>query len=132
MSTITLFLYVSTLKSKDGTRKFRKVSTKAIFNGENGEEVTKYVDVRFTEDAFKGSPISEKDLKRGKLTVDASKVGLPIKWEITKDENGKDVYPVCWIRGGIVKFEEVPYNVNQSRFVCDESSTEEVELDDIE
>lgn len=104
---VELFIYSKKMKTKDG-RSFISRSTKYNFlDGENGQRKVHYAKVLFCgEKCFEGSNLKEKDITRGILTVDASQVNIPDKWEVTKDENGKDVYPVCKIFGGIAKFEE--------------------------
>jgi len=129
---VELMLYTRKKQSKDG-RKFTSYSTKYNFKEEGKEErVTHYVTVKFTEDAFEGSPVQKNDIKRGKLTIDSQFVGIPDKWEITKNDKNEDVYPVCWIRGGIKKFtpiaKEHEFHFNTEDVIEEESELpEEVE-----
>lgn len=107
MSEVKIAIYSRIHTTKDG-RKFTIHSTKYQFRNEDGTRTKRYIRVKFTDDAFKDSPVQLKDIKRGILVVDSKFVGCPDKYEITKDKNtGKDVYPICWIRGGIKSYEEV-------------------------
>lgn len=73
----------------------------------------RWIDMRFTQDAFdtdkyEGCKISKvMDLKTGTLFVKADYVDAPSVYKVTKDENGKDVYPSVWVRGGIVGFQKL-------------------------
>ena len=103
---VKIAIYSSKRKTTDG-RKFTTYSTKYAFLNEDGSRTKRYIQVMFTDDAFKDAPIQKKDITRGYLIVDGENVGCPDKYEITKDpKTGKDVYPTCWIRGGIKSFEE--------------------------
>ena len=125
---VELMIFTRKRESKDG-RKFTSYSTKYNFREDGKEErVSHYVTVKFTQDAFEGSNVKLSDIKRGKLTVDASQVGIPDKWEITKDEKtGKDKYPECWIRGGIVSFKEIAKE-HEFHFDTEDIIEEESEL----
>lgn len=114
---VELFIYSRPMKSKDGKKKWVKYSTKASFrmvdvdaDGKrtvSKEWVPHFIDVKFTDDAFEGSTVKLSDVKRGILKVSADKIGCPDVYEVTVDEKGNKVYPVCFIRGGIDSFTPV-------------------------
>lgn len=124
---IKLFIYSKKMKT------FTKYSTKALFRikDENGkwldERVEKFIDVKFTNDAFEGSSVKLTDIKRGLLSVDPKMVGCPDVWEVT-EEDGKKVYPTCYIRGGIASFVPVEKE-HQFHFVTEDTNEVEVEED---
>ena len=91
---------------------------------QNGEPKKHYVTVKFRKDV----DVSAFG-KRGILTVSDKDLSAPIIYEITKDENGNDVYPTIWIRGynDYVRSSKSP--VTQSMFLLDEEDTEEVEFE---
>ena len=125
---VELMIFTRKRESKDG-RKFTSYSTKYNFKEDGKEErVSHYVTVKFTQDAFEGSEVKLSDIKRGKLTVDSSQVGIPDKWEVTQ-KDGKDVYPTCYIRGGIVKFtpivKEHEFHFNTEDIIEEESELPE-------
>ena len=104
---VELFIYSKKVKLKDG-RSFIRRSTRYNFKEEDGTRKVHYVEVKFTDDAFKDSPVKLEDIKRGILTVDGSNVGITDKWKVElDDETGKEKYPVCFIRGGIKSFTPV-------------------------
>ena len=124
---VELMIYTRQKKSQTGN-KFTSYSTKYNFLEDGKEErVSHYVTVKFTENAFDGSPVKKADIKRGKLVVDASSIGCPDKWEILKNDKGEDVYPVCWIRGGIKKFTPIAKE-HEFHFNTDDVIEEESEL----
>lgn len=84
-------------------------------NGNYQGKKGKWLDVKFTREAFKDSETvkSVDDLKTGDLYVYATKIQAPSKYEITK-KDGKDVYPVIYIKGGIIGF--IPYTPSQEAF----------------
>lgn len=137
---IELFVYSQIKTTKDG-KKFTKYSTKADFfmvdtdvneKGEavrtvSKERVPHFIDIAFTEDAFETSKVKKSEITRGILTVDASKVGLPDEYEITT-KDGKKVYPLCWIRGGMEKF--TPKTKEHEFHFILEEDTNEVEIDE--
>lgn len=130
---VELFVYSQNKTTKDG-RKFKTYSTKAEFfmvneDGKRTSELaSRFIEVKFTDDAFENSSLALKDIKRGKLLVDGSYVGLPETYEIKIDENGKKIYPACWIRGGIKSFTPVEKQ-HVFRFVLEED-TNEVDLEE--
>ena len=104
---VKIAIYSRTQKSTDG-RKFTTYSTKYAFRNEDGTRTKRYIQVKFSKDAFDGSNLSLKDIKRGYLRVDGQMVGCPDKYEIIVDpKTMKKTYPVCWIRGGIKGYEEL-------------------------
>lgn len=127
---IELFIYS---KKMDGG-KWTKYSTKATFRikDENGkllpERVEKFIDVKFTKDAFNGSSVKESDIKRGLLSVDPKMIGCPDVYEIELDKDDKKIYPTCYIRGGIASFKPVEKE-HVFHFVTEED-TNEVEVDE--
>ena len=125
MKVVELMIYVKNQQKKDGG-KFLKYSTRYNFLMEDGTRKAKYCTLRFTDKAFENSPVAKADIKRGLLVVDASKVNIPDKWVITKDENGKDVYPVCKIFGGIQSFTHVAVE-HEFHFDTSDVVNEEVE-----
>lgn len=130
---IKLFIYSRKMKTNDGKKTFTKYLTKALFRikDENGkwleERVAKFIDVKFTNDAFEGSSVKLTDIKRGLLSVDSKMVGCPDVYEVT-EEDGKKVYPTCYIRGGIASFVPVEKE-HQFHFVTEED-TNEVEIEE--
>lgn len=131
---VELFVYSQNKTTEDG-RKFVKHTTKARFfmRLEDGklskEKVEKYINVKFSKEAFDGSNLKESDIKRGKLVVDGKCISLPEVYEITVDpKTNKKVYPACWIRGGIKSFTPVAKE-HVFDFVVDEDMTE-VEIEE--
>lgn len=123
---VELMIFTRKRESKDG-RKFTSYSTKYNFkDAETGERKSRYCTVKFTQDAFEGSPVKLSDIKRGKLTVDASQVGIPDVWNVTQ-KDGKDVYPVCYIRGGIKGFTPI-VKEHEFHFDTEDIIEEESEL----
>ena len=125
---VELMVYTRQKKTKDG-RKFVSYSTKYNFKEDGKEErVSHYVTLKFTQDAFDGSEVKLSDIKRGKLVVDSAQVGIPDKWEVTQ-KDGKDVYPVCYVRGGIKKFtaiaKEHEFHFNTEDIIEEESELPE-------
>ena len=128
---VELFIYSKKVKTQEG-RSFIKYSTKYNFKEADGSRKIHYVNVKFTDDAFNGSEVKKDDIKRGILRVDADKVGIPDKWEVTTNENGKEVYPQCWIRGGINSFTPVKreheFHFDTSDIISEEAEApEEIE-----
>lgn len=127
---VELFIYSKKVKSKDGKKTFVSRKTKYNFLEEDGTRKVHYVNVIFCgDDVFKDSGLTDKDIKRGLLKVDASKVNIPDKWEITKDADGKDEYPVCKIFGGIKGFtpivKEHTFHFDTSDVTSEEGETPE-------
>lgn len=129
---VELFIYSKKVKTKDGKKTFMSRKTKYDFLEQDGSRKTHYVNVLFCgEDVFKDSPVKEADIKRGVLAVEGDRINIPDKWEVTKDENGKDVYPVCKIFGGVKSFtpiiKEHTFHFNTSDLV-DEKEEEAEEI----
>lgn len=135
---VELFIYSRPMKSKDGKKKWVKYSTKASFrmvdvdaDGKrivSKEWVPHFIDVKFTDDAFEGSTVKLTDIKRGLLKVDATKVGCPDLYEVLIDNDGKKIYPICFIRGGIKSF--TPVIKDHTFHFVTEEDTNEVEVEE--
>ena len=133
---VELFIYSKKVKTKDGKKTFISRRTKYNFLEEDGSRKVHYVNVVFCGDnVFEGSGLKDADIKRGILKVDGSRINIPDKWEITKDDNGKDVYPECKIFGGIKSFtpvvKEHTFHFDTSDMVSEEAETPE-EIDEAE
>lgn len=79
----------------------------------------RWLDVHFTKVAFKGVPNecdvhNPEDLTTGTLYVRLNGIQVPSKYVVTKDEDGKDIYPEIWIKKNIVGF--VPYTPDKDMF----------------
>ena len=85
----------------------------------------KGLNVRFTKVADKKLPVG---FKGGILVInDGNNINFPYVYQITKGEDGEDVYPVVWIRD----FDEVlplPQTENTCHFDGDDETSEEIEL----
>lgn len=82
-------------------------------------DYNRWMDVHFTKVAFKGVPNecdvhSPEDLTTGTLYIRLKGIQVPSKYIVTKDEDGKDVYPEIWVKHSIVGF--VPYTPDKSVF----------------
>lgn len=89
-----------------------------------GEAVKHSVTVKFRKDV----DVSAFG-KRGVITVSDKDISAPFIYEITKDENGNDVYPTIWIRGYNDYQRSSKSPITQDMFVLDEEETEEVEFE---
>lgn len=111
-----LFIYSKQKAMKKGNKKFRTYWTEMnlVVKGEEekGKQL-KSVTVKFRQDAGDTSKVI-----RGVLDAE---VNAPKVWEITKDDNGENLYPVVWIRK-INKYEYVPYE-EENDFVGVEQDT---------
>lgn len=91
-----------------------------IKDGVDIGEANRWLNVRFTKNAFNDTPEeckvrSIEDLTTGTLYVKAIKIQAPSRYELTvNEETGEVEYPSIWIRGGIVGFE--PYVVSEDKF----------------
>lgn len=91
-----------------------------IKDGVDIGEANRWLNVRFTKNAFNDTPEeckvrSIEDLTTGTLYVKAIKIQAPSRYEPTvNEETGEVEYPSIWIRGGIVGFE--PYVVSEDKF----------------
>lgn len=130
---VELFIYSQQRESKDGKKKWIRYSTKCGFRikDEDGklskDFVPCFIDVKFTDEAFNDSPVQLKDIKRGILKVDATKIGCPDIYEVKENEDGTKEYPVCFIRGGIASFTPVTKE-HEFHFITEED-TNEVDTD---
>ena len=114
-------------KSKDGKKKwteFRSPLMLIVKGEEEKGKQKKWLTVRFGDD------VDTKNLSRGYLTVFVRDVSFPKVFEITKDETGKDKYPVVWVNS-YQEFRPVEVEV-ENPFVTDEKETEETEITDDE
>jgi hypothetical protein len=133
VKTIDIMVYVKNQNTNG--KKWRKFTTRYDFveDGKN-ERVTHYPQIKFKDGAFNSSSLNEKDISRGILTCDASKVNIKDKWEVTKDEKtGKDVYPRCWIeKDGVISFTPKPKEHEFHFSMPQEDEEVEEETGDIE
>lgn len=86
----------------------------------------KWVNTVFCGDELKKT--AEKIITRGEIDVKVSDISYPKKWEITQDENGKDVYPVVKVYG-FSNFNEKLIEM-ENPFIT-EDETEEKEIEDV-
>lgn len=91
---------------------------------QNGEAVQHSITVKFRKDVDTSS-----FGKRGIITVDKKEISAPTFYQITKDDNGNDVYPTIWIRSYEDYYSTKSNPLQQSMFVVDEEETEEVEFE---
>lgn len=122
-----LKISVKSCKTKDGKKKFKavkgymKISTLDA-DGNVVKNGVRKIDVHFTMNAFKDSPLSSiDDLASGYLYVYASGLQLPAVYQVTKDEDGKDKYPAIWIKSGILGLEK--FYASQASLDVDEDAT---------
>ena len=136
---VSLMLYVSKQKTKDGKRTFTSYKTKmdlAVFDTDGNEQgvQTKYVNVKFPRE------LDVSALKRGILKCKPEDISAPSIWKPKVNEDGSTEYPVVWIRG----FEEFIAKPKQHKFtfntddgddedepeseLIEESETEETEI----
>lgn len=113
------------VKTKDGKKKFKSFKTKMELVVKGEEEKGKQI--RWITTYFAGEQ-DTKSITRGLLTVKVSDIKYPKIYEITKDENGNDVYPSVTIFN-YSAFEEKLKDVDNP-FVTDEQETSETEIDD--
>jgi len=112
-------------QSKDKKQKwveFRSPLMLIVKGEEEKGKQKRWLTVKFGENC------ETKNLSRGYLTVKVADVSFPKIYEITKDEDGKDKYPVVWINA-YKEFREVELEV-ENPFVTDEKETEETEITD--
>ena len=116
-NSIKVMMYIRTLVNKDG-----KVIDRGYQN--------RWIDLRFTQDAFKtdcyeGCILKDvNDIKTGMLYVKADYVDAPNKYQVVKDEDGKDKYPEVWIKGGLIGFQK--YKPTQSAFTYQPTTKDDV------
>ena len=126
---LAIAIRVKNLTTKDGKKKFKSVKAmmhiRVFKTGEDGKYIDRgfrnyWIDLAFTTDAFKtdkyeGCIINDvNDLSTGTLYVNADYVDAPSVYKVTKDKDGKDVYPQIWVRGGLIGFEK--FKPTQSAF----------------
>jgi len=114
-------------QSKDKKQKwveFRSPLMLIVKGEEEKGKQKRWLTVKFGED------VDPKKLSRGYLTVVVANVSFPKVYEITKDEDGKDKYPVVWVNS-YEKFRPVEVEI-ENPFVTDEKETEETEITDDE
>ena len=112
---LNIKIYVKNCKTKDGKRSFKQYHTymNLIKDGES-EKTVCWIQVKFTQS------VPQEDLKQitrgGIITCKNSKVNAPQDfYRITKDDNGKDVYPTVWVKE-IESYEPYVAPVKQSSF----------------
>ena len=126
---LAIAIRVKKLTSSDGKKKFKGIKAmmyiRVFKTGDDGKYIDKgyrnyWLDLGFTQDAFKtdnfeGCIVKDvNDLSTGTLYVNANYVDAPSVYKVTKDDEGNDVYPKVWIRGGLIGFEK--YKPTQSAF----------------
>lgn len=110
--TIKLNIIKRLVEKKDG-KTFPKFLTKMnlVVKGEEEKGTQgKWVQVKFNQENIKVSSLSS-----GTIEVEISKLNAPFKYEVKKDENGKDIFPYVYIQE-IVNFEKYTKEVNQDMF----------------
>lgn len=116
-------------KSKDGKKKWIQFLTpmQLVVKGEESKGKQKrWVTVQFCGEELKKT--AEKNITRGDIHVKVSDINYPKIYEITKDENGKDVYPVVKIFG-YESFTEKLIEM-ENPFIT-EDETEETAIEDV-
>lgn len=126
---LAIAIRVKNLQTKDGKKKFKSIKgmmyIRVFKSNPDGTYTDKgyhnyWLDMGFTQDAFKtdnyeGCIVKDvNDLATGTLYVNANYVDAPSVYKVTKDDEGKDVYPKIWIRGGLIGFEK--YKPTQNAF----------------
>lgn len=114
----------------NGKSRFNRYFTFMNLPEEYGGELHQHgVTVKFVDEldlpkfAFKGTLVIEDE---------ANDISTPRIYQIKKDKDGKDVYPVVWIRNfkSYTPKDNKEKNVaTQSMFVVDEEETQEVEFE---
>ncbi len=125
MSKETLRLVLVKKTITKGKNKFNTYFTlMKLPEAQNGEAIQHSVTVKFRKDVDTSS-----FGKRGIITVDKKEISAPTIYQITKNENGEDVYPTIWIRSYEDYCVTKANPIQQSMFVVDEEETEEVEFE---
>ena len=137
---LAITIKVKNLTSKDGKKKFKSVKgmmyirvfvTQADGSYQDKGYKNYWLDLGFTQDAFKndcfdGCCVKDvNDLSTGVLYVNANYVDAPSVYKVTKDDEGKDVYPKIWVKGGIVGFQK--YKPTQSAFTYQPTTSDVVD-----
>lgn len=131
--TIKFMVYSKKGTNKSTGKAFTKRFTFYDFLNDDGTRTRKGIDVKFTEKAFNSCELTEKNITRGLLEVYADALGCPDRYEITKDKDGKDIYPAVWVRdNAVVSFEEIKkeHEFHFSKVEANEEETNEVALED--
>ena len=139
---LALSIKVRNRTTKDGKKKFKGIKVlmyirvfKTLVNGEYQDNGFKnyWLDLGFTQDAFKtdcfeGCVAKDiNDLSTGVLYVNSNYVDAPLVYKVTQDEDGNDVYPKVWIKGGIVGFQK--FKPKQSAFTYQPNTSEVIDAD---
>ena len=125
MSKETLRLVLVKKTITKGKNKFNTYFTiMKLPETQNGEAIQHSITVKFRKDV----DVSAFG-KRGIITVDKKEISAPTFYQITKDDNGNDVYPTIWIRSYEDYYSTKSNPLQQSMFVVDEEETEEVEFE---
>lgn len=125
MSKETLRLVLVKKTITKGKNKFNTYFTiMKLPETQNGEAIQHSITVKFRKDVDTSS-----FGKRGIITVDKKEISAPTFYQITKDDNGNDVYPTIWIRSYEDYYSTKSNPLQQSMFVVDEEETEEVEFE---
>ena len=129
-NTIDIMVYVETKKTNG--KKWRKFSTKYEFleTGKTGRFVH-FPQIKFKDGAFINTKLTEKDISRGILTCDKSKVNIRERWEkVLNEKTGKEEYPKCWIEeGAIISFTPKPKE-HEFHFVVEDDGDEELAIEE--
>jgi len=116
-------------KSKDGKKKWIQFLTPMhlVVKGEESKGKQKrWVTVQFCGEKVKKG--AEDIITRGTIDVKVADINYPKIYEITKDENGKDVYPVVKVFG-FSNFDEKLIEM-ENPFIT-EDETEETAIEDV-
>ena len=141
---LAISIKVKNMESKD-KKKFKSVKASMYLEcfkrNDDGDLVSigyknRWIDLSFTRDAFntdcfEGCIVKGiSNLSTGTLYVNANYVDAPNSYKVTQDEDGEDVYPKIWVRGGIVGFQK--YKPSQDKFNYHKPSNDviDVEVDD--
>lgn len=142
---LAIAIRVKNLSSKDGKKKFKSIKAmmylKVYKTKEDGTYEDKgfrnyWLDLGFTQDAFKtekyeGCIVNDvNDLSTGTIYVNANYVDAPSVYKVTKDKDGKDLYPKIWVRGGIIGFEKYKPTQNAFSYHPTPSSVMDAEVTD--
>lgn len=125
---IKLLLKSKKKKSKDGKQQFRTFFTDVMILVKGEEDKgpqKKTITVKFADD------VKTKDLVRGLITCDEKDIDLPFKYQILKKDDGKDSYPIIYIRA-IKNYEERKGKSTIKFITEDEEETEETVIDESE
>lgn len=127
--TIKILVTSRKRKSKDGKKKWTQFLTpmSLVVKGEESKGKQKrWVTVQFCGDEIKKG--AERIITRGDIFVKVSDINYPKIYEITKDENGKEVYPIVKVFG-FRDFQEKLIEM-ENPFIT-EDETEETAIEDV-